>query len=52
MLAGSTHTLNYLNATDINSSAGLPVYSIGGVLNNTLNWYNAFATSNFFLMFE
>lgn len=35
---GSTIDLGFVNATDINSSLGRPVYSYRTVLSNTLNW--------------
>jgi hypothetical protein len=35
---GATIDLGFLNATDINSSLGRPIYSYKGVLTNTLNW--------------
>ncbi len=51
MLSGSTNTLTDLDATDIDSDAGLPVVSTGATLSNTLNWYSAASDlTNFFLM--
>jgi hypothetical protein len=36
--SGSTIDVGFVNATDINSSLGRPVYSYKGVFANTLNW--------------
>jgi hypothetical protein len=36
--AGSTIDVGFVNATDINSSLGRPIYSYRGVFSNTLNW--------------
>jgi len=49
VILSGTATLNYLDATDIDSSGGLTILSLGGVLSNTLNWINA--PSSFFIMF-
>jgi hypothetical protein len=35
---GVTIDLGFVNATDINSSLGRPIYSYKGVFSNTLNW--------------
>ena len=35
---GSTIDVGFVNATDINSSLGRPIYSYKGVFSNTLNW--------------
>jgi hypothetical protein len=35
---GATIDVGFVNATDINSSLGRPIYSYKGVLTNTLNW--------------
>lgn len=35
---GATIDVGFVNATDINSSLGRPIYSYRGVLTNTLNW--------------
>ena len=35
---GSTIDLGFVNATDIDSSLGRPIYSYKGVFSNTLNW--------------
>ena len=36
--AGSTIDVGFVNATDIDSSLGRPIYSYKGVFSNTLNW--------------
>jgi hypothetical protein len=36
--SGSTIDVGFVNATDINSSLGRPIYSYRGVFSNTLNW--------------
>jgi len=36
--SGSTIDVGFVNATDINSSLGRPIYSYKGVFSNTLNW--------------
>lgn len=36
--SGSTIDVGFVNATDINSSLGRPIYSYKGVFTNTLNW--------------
>lgn len=36
--SGATIDVGFVNATDINSSLGRPVYSYRGVFSNTLNW--------------
>ena len=44
MLASSTQSIsstNNIDATDIDSSEGLPIVSEGGALSNTLNWYSS-----------
>lgn len=43
---GATQALSYVNATDIDSNAGQTIYTLGGVLSNTLNW-NTFSTEYF-----
>lgn len=35
---GATIDVGFVNATDINSSLGRPIYSYRGVFSNTLNW--------------
>jgi hypothetical protein len=35
---GATIDVGFVNATDINSSLGRPIYSYKGVFSNTLNW--------------
>jgi hypothetical protein len=51
MLTGSTVNLNYLNATDIDSHLGNQVIDVGGILSNTLNWYNtAVGGANMFFL--
>ena len=37
-LAGSTMDFSFVNATDIDSSDGLPVFTHKGTLSNTKNW--------------
>ena len=36
--SGATIDVGFVNATDIDSSLGRPIYSYKGVLSNTLNW--------------
>jgi len=38
LLQGSNIDVGFLNATDIDSSLGRPIYSYRGTLTNTLNW--------------
>jgi len=35
---GSSHDMTYVNATDIDSSGGNPIYTFHGTLSNTKNW--------------
>ncbi len=48
-LAGSQN-VSYTNATNIDSSGGQTIFSLGGNLANSINWSNY--PSNFFLLFE
>jgi len=48
-LTGS-QDVRYTNATNIDSSGGQMIFSIGGTLINSINWSNY--PSNFFLLFE
>lgn len=48
-LAGSQN-VKYTNATNIDSSGGQTIFSLGGNLANSINWSNY--PSNFFLLFE
>ena len=38
LLPGATQDLGYVNATDIDSSAGVKIWSFRGVLSNATNW--------------
>jgi len=35
---GATHDLSFVNATDIDSSAGTTIYTYKGTLSNATNW--------------
>jgi len=48
-LTGSQN-VSYTNATNIDSSGGQTIFSLGSTLTNTINWSNY--PSNFFLLFE
>lgn len=36
--SGGTFNVGYVNATDLNSSLGITIYSFNGVITNSLNW--------------
>jgi len=40
LLPGGTQNLRMVDATNIDSSAGQTIISVGGILSNTLNWSN------------
>jgi hypothetical protein len=40
--AGATCAAAFINATRIDSSGGLPIYSLGGTFTSCINWFNTF----------